>query len=204
MSQSCTPSRPKSAAATKAVILESARRRFVQESYESVGLRDIAGDAGVDVALVSRYFGSKEDLFREVLGIGSKEDILPPGMAPGEIAAFLARLYMEYEVGEGNEPLERLLIMLRSASSPVASQLVRGAFDEILQPLAARLDGRTPELRASLSMAVWMGMTIVRTVMAAEPLSECDCGGDLDIEHRICQLFATALSESGLPDRAPA
>lgn len=174
-------------------MLESARRRFVQESYENVGMRDIAGDAGVDVALVSRYFGSKEDLFREVLGIGSKEEILPEGITDAEIPAFFARLFIEHDEGEGGEPLERLLIILRSASSPVASVIVREAFEEMLLPLASRLEGRAPEIRAGFSMAVWMGVTIMRTVMAVEPL----CGRDGDVEQGLQRLFAAALSETG-------
>lgn len=46
--------RPKNAAVTREAILEAARQRFLLESYDNVGLRDIAGDAGVDVALVGR------------------------------------------------------------------------------------------------------------------------------------------------------
>ena len=59
--------RRKCAMTTRGEILCAARRRFLAESYENVGLRDIAGDVGVDVALVGRYFGSKDALFREVL-----------------------------------------------------------------------------------------------------------------------------------------
>jgi AcrR family transcriptional regulator len=59
--------RPRNAAATRAAILEAATGRFAAESYEQVGMRDIARDVGVDPALISRYFGSKEELFRAVL-----------------------------------------------------------------------------------------------------------------------------------------
>ena len=52
--------RTRNAAATRDSILTAARGRFLADSYEAVGLRDIAGDAGVDVALVGRYFGGKE------------------------------------------------------------------------------------------------------------------------------------------------
>ena len=62
----------KSAAATREKLLASARQRFLRESYDNVGLRDIAADAGVDVALVGRYFGSKEQLFTEVLRGGRR------------------------------------------------------------------------------------------------------------------------------------
>lgn len=195
MTRSCTTSRPKSAAATSQTILAAARARFLQESYESVGLRDIAGDAGVDVALVSRYFGSKEELFRNVLGMGGKEDILPADMANAEIPAYLARLFMEEGGQEGAEHLEHLLIILRSASSPAASQIVRETLKiDVLEPLAGRLEGEQPEVRASLSMAIWLGMTVLRTMMSVEPLCEHEC----HIEERLKQLFQAALADTPL------
>jgi len=181
--------RPKSAAATKLAMLDAARSRFLQESYENVGLRDIARDVGVDVALVSRYFGSKEELFRQVLGIDRKEEILPADLSEAEIPAYLARLFVQ-QGEEGNRHVERLLIMLRSASSPTAATIVREALrTDVLRPFANRLQGSDVELRASSLMAVWMGMTILRTVMALEPL----CGSD--IEDRLRHLFEAALGE---------
>lgn len=183
--------RPKSAAATRQAMLAVAHGRFLNESYENVGLREIAGDVGVDVALVSRYFGSKEELFREVLGVGRKEEILPADVTPAEVPAFLAKLFIE-QGGDGNEHAERLLIMLRSASSPTASAIVREALrKDVLRPLAEKLGGACPEVRASSSMAVWMGMTILRTVMAVEPLRGCD----EVVEARMRQLFEAALVE---------
>jgi AcrR family transcriptional regulator len=40
------------------VIRDAARARFLAEGYQSVTLREVAADAGVDVALISYYFGS--------------------------------------------------------------------------------------------------------------------------------------------------
>jgi len=170
-------------------MLDAARHRFVLESYENVGLRDIAGDVGVDVALVSRYFGNKEELFREVLGVGSKQEMMPPELANADMPEYLARLFMQ-EGADGNVQVERLLIILRSASSPRASELVRDAFrNDILRPLAEKIGGNNADLRASNSMAVWMGMAIVRIVMAVEP----PCEGDL--QDRLRRLFEAALAD---------
>ena len=55
--------RPRNAAQTRADILSAARRRFATEGFEPTTLRSIAADVGVDAALVTRYFGSKRDLF---------------------------------------------------------------------------------------------------------------------------------------------
>lgn len=183
--------RQKSSAITRQAMLDAARRRFLQESYENVGLRDVARDAGVDVALVGRYFGSKEELFREVLGVGHDQEIVPPGIPASDIPGHLAELFMQ-QGEDGNEQVERLLIILRSASSPSASKIVRDALsNDVLQPLAGKLGGARPELRASTSMAVWMGMTIMRTVMSVEPL----CAADHEVEQRIKALFEAALAD---------
>ncbi|MET0659051.1 MAG: helix-turn-helix domain-containing protein, partial [Steroidobacteraceae bacterium] len=59
--------RPRNAEATRMAILNAALRRFALSSYDDVSLREIASDAGVDVALVGRYFESKDKLFAIVM-----------------------------------------------------------------------------------------------------------------------------------------
>ncbi|RYG04016.1 MAG: TetR/AcrR family transcriptional regulator, partial [Caulobacteraceae bacterium] len=58
--------RRRDAEATRAAILEAAKKQFALAGYDCT-LRDIAGEAGADVALVKRYFGGKEALFVEAL-----------------------------------------------------------------------------------------------------------------------------------------
>src|SRR5262249_48062275 len=57
---------PRDRDASRARMFEAAKIRFSQNTYEGVGVRDIAADAGVDPSLVIRVFGSKEALFREI------------------------------------------------------------------------------------------------------------------------------------------
>src|SRR4051812_22290036 len=54
---------PRRSDATRAAILRAARERFAAEGYEKSTIRAIAADAGVDPALVMRYYGNKEKLF---------------------------------------------------------------------------------------------------------------------------------------------
>ena len=182
----------RNAAATRERLLDCARGRFLRESYESVGLRDIAGDAGVDVALVRRYFGSKEQLFKAVLrgrGSGWIEDA---AKFP-DLGGYLARLVVEKQESEGAEHLERLLIILRSASSPQAAALVRTSFrEDVLQPIAALLSGPNAEMRAGLALSVLMGTTIVRTIMNLEVLHRCD---RTDFERQLRELLNVALGD---------
>ncbi len=184
--------RLKNAAATREAILDAARHRFTLESYDNVGLRDIAGDAGVDVALVSRYFGSKEGLFEEVLGECNVE-LIPPEIGADDLPVFLTKLFMDQEQAERRHHIEQLLIVLRSASSPNAGRIVRDVLDkDILGSLAARLSGDDAETRANLAMGVLMGATIIRTIMSEGPMCNDKC---TFIEARLTRLFGAALSE---------
>jgi AcrR family transcriptional regulator len=172
--------RTRNAAATRAAILAAAFRRFSKESYDSV-----------DVALVSRYFGGKEKLFEEVVR-GGGSDWLPTSSSQ-ELPELLAKLFMNLEEAEHREHAQRLLIILRSSSSPAAVAIVRDALSrDVLQPLAARLAGEAPEARASLALAVWMGVTVLRTVMAVEPM--CGREGPV-VDAKLARLYEAALSE---------
>ena len=182
--------RTKNAAATRETLLAAARRRFLEESYENVGLRDIAGDAGVDVALVARYFGSKEELFHEVLR-GTEKCWLDPAIGAAELPAHLAALSLRRK-GDDREHLDRLLIILRSASSPKASELVRASFrEDVLLPVARVLEGEDAELRAGVALSLLTGTTIVRTIMGVEPLSRCNAD---KLEPVLAALLREALS----------
>src|SRR5580698_6448159 len=74
--QGRAPPRRRDAAATRAAILEAAQGQFARLGYDRAALRDIAAEAGADVALIKRYFGGKEALFTEALKASFKADRL--------------------------------------------------------------------------------------------------------------------------------
>src|SRR3546814_10089362 len=82
------------------ILLAAARERFLRESYDSVGLRYIAGGAGVDVALVGRYFGGKEGLFREVVMDDKRPNLFREPVDAADLPAFLAQLVIEDEADD--------------------------------------------------------------------------------------------------------
>lgn len=157
-----TAPRTRNAAATRATILEAARRRFAREGYDGASLRDIASEARVDVALVSRYFGCKEELFNEVLtSEGPPDDLLRGDRA--DFGRRVARILV-------NEPrddakLERLLMILRSASSPKASAAVRSNMQETFYgPLEELLGGEDRVVRSRLVGSIITGFAITRAI----------------------------------------
>lgn len=166
------PTRKRDAVATRAAILASAHHRFLRESYDSVGLRDIAGDAGVDVALISRYFGGKEGLFREALLRDKERGVFLEAHSSDELPDFLTQLVMEDEDDERSRRMEMFIIMLRSASSPRAGEIIRElVHEEVLGPLAEVIGHEHGEMRAHMTLAILMGIGMLRTIMKADKLN---------------------------------
>lgn len=188
---SCSP-RLRNAAATREAMLVSARRHFARESYENVGLRDIARDAGVDPALVSRYFGGKAQLFKEALR-GHARPVIDD-ISHADMPAHLASLLID-GMGMDDEyraaKVDCLMMMLRSSGSPQANAIVREAISEdMLHPLAKLVGGEDGDVCASLALAVLMGSGILRSAMGIDPLC---ASKDERVRERLRALFAVAL-----------
>lgn len=175
---SCTnPAQPRNAERTRARILAAAADRFARDGYEQVGVRDIAADAGVDAALVCRYFGSKEDLFAQVVAGAGRDpmEILAGGRAGfGERAA---RALLRPDGDSAAKGMDFIKLAIRSAASPTARRLVRQRLDEVfMTPFAAWAGGEDGRARARLVASVLMGAAVVRGVLSdsAEPEAERD------------------------------
>lgn len=164
--------RPRNAEATRAAILTAATHRFSRESYDDVGMRDIAGDVGVDAALISRYFGSKEDLFIAVLNSSGDKSWI----TEIERTDFGNRMAHEAIYKEKNRgKLEHMLILLRSVGSAKAAELVqRNSQQCFFGPFEAWLGGDDAPVRARLAGAFMMGMSIGGE-LGSDDLSDEQC-----------------------------
>ena len=161
------------AAATRAAILDAARRHFARAGYDHVGVREIAADAGVTAALVNRYFGSKEQLFAEVLASGF--DIGP--LLPADRATFGAVLGRFIAAAPRRTPDDQgpLSLLLRSAASPTAGKLLREHIDtHLVGPLAQWIGGDDAELRAALIVSTLAGLGVLRRMVKTSALAGVD------------------------------
>jgi AcrR family transcriptional regulator len=166
------PRRRRDAAATRSAILDAAAQRFAYQGYSGAGVREMAADAGVNAAMVNRYFGSKEGLFAEVIERAFDIRFLVDGDR-ATLAERLARrmVYGREEVaGDQRMPL---LLMLRSATEPGAAELMRPCLDrKILGPLAGCLDGPDAEVRAAMVIAQCTGFAILNQMLQPRALAE--------------------------------
>lgn len=150
----------RSAAHTRERILHAARMRFSQQSYESVGTRDIAATAGVDAALLNRYFGGKEKLFEAVIEGGFRiEEHL--SMRLDDLGEFLAAEALRK--GDDGDDFDALRVLLRAAGNPAIATMVSARFhEEFVGPLARLLRGRDRAVRATLIASYVIGLATMR------------------------------------------
>ena len=168
--------RPRNAAATRAAILASARAAFAQAGYDGVGVREIAGRAGVTAMLVNRYFGSKEQLFAEVVA----ETMMTPSVlteavtGSPELSRALAAALVEHT---GAAPLDGFLIMLRSIANPRAAEIWRGQVEAHHQrQMTEALGGARASERAALVLAMLAGFQVMRQMVGLSALADAEPG----------------------------
>lgn len=160
---------------TREAILRAARSRFGAHGYDTTSIRAVAREAGVDPALVHRFFGSKESLFvaamelpvapselvRALLADGSErlgERIVQTLLAiydpPGAVAPFVA--------------------LLRAATSneQAATMLREFVTTEVLGRIAAAAAPDQPELRAALAGSQVIGLAMARYVVRIPRLAD--------------------------------
>lgn len=159
---------------TRSAILNAAMSQFAEVGYDAAGIRQIAAQAGVDPALVIRYFGSKAALFDrslEELGHAIDFDRARAGGASG-IGIALARQVLLPTSEEGRL---RVLLTLRAATSAATAASLAGATErEFIAPLARLLSGRRRRARALQVLAVLTGSATVRYLIEGDRLSAKD------------------------------
>jgi AcrR family transcriptional regulator len=168
------PRRRRNAAATRAAILESALVAFTRLGYDGAGVREIAEAAGGTAMLVNRYFGSKEELFAEVVDVS---------FAPRTVVVTADRSQFGRDVAANlvartapdAEDLDPFLLMLRSAANPRAAEILRAGVERhVARDLADLLPGAEPGERAGVALSLIAGMWLMRKVLGTTALREAD------------------------------
>lgn len=163
---SATKTHARDAEVTRARILLAATRLFGERGFGPTGMRDVAAQAGVNPALVARYFGSKEGLFRAALeGAVIMEPVLSTDRSRfgTRIAALLT--------GAGSMP-NPLSMMILSAAEPVARAISIQVLERrVIAPLAAYLGPPDAEARAARLNMLWSGFLTAHQLLPLSPLS---------------------------------
>ncbi len=192
--------RTRDAAQTRDRILTAATARFTVDGYDKAGLREICAEAGADPALVCRYFGSKEQLFAQVLASTGSD---PMRILAGDRAGFglrVARALLQPDDASARDSMAFIALAFRSAASPVGSRLVRRRLEErFTEPFTAWLGGEQAVQRAHLIASVLMGVTAMRGVLFVSDALEAQ--EDLDsMIGRLARVLQAIIDE---PDDPP-
>ncbi|MGZ8738662.1 MAG: TetR/AcrR family transcriptional regulator [Nocardioides sp.] len=158
---------------TRAAILTAARARFASQGFGRTTIRGVAGDAGVDPALVHHYFGSKDDLFVAALELPiDPRTVIGPALAGGLDGAAERLLTAFLSVWDDPEVRAPLLVVVRGMLEPEGHRMLRDGFlPAVIVPAAEVLGLDHPERRMSLVASQVFGLILARYVVGIEPLA---------------------------------
>lgn len=186
--------RKRDAEATRAAILEAAKAQFALLGYDCAVLRDIAREAGVDVALIKRYFGGKEALFVEAL----KASFRPDGARDWDRATFPRELATTLADSPHADEARthRFQFLLRAATSPTTAPLLNMILqDRFLGPIREWLGGVDADARARVFAASYIGFLVERLIRG-----EALAGREREVfVERVTAIFAALTTEPDAP-----
>lgn len=153
-----TPGRRRhDAQASRKALLLAADALFEERGYDAATVRDIGERAGVDAALIARYFGGKEGLY-----LASLQQVERAPM-PADPMRMLERVLSRTEL-QGSNPVG--LAMVSPTLTDGCRDQVRDIIaSRVIAPLAAELvagGADDAELRAEIIAALATGLTLTR------------------------------------------
>ncbi len=174
MNKSRGRGRPPGRSETRADILDVARRRFLTEGYDSVSLRSVAAEAGVDVALISYHFGSKKGLFGAAMALAANPAELlareldgPLNSLPERIVRTIVAAWEDPESGGSLRAF-----MQAAVREPDVARLFREMLErEMIARIAERIGGADARRRASVAASQIAGLVMARYILGIEPLA---------------------------------
>lgn len=146
---------------TRARILAAAQRIFSVNGYAQAGVREIAAEAGINVALVARYFGPKEKLFEAAL-----DATLKGGTFWDRPREEFGRSLVATFFDEESETPNPLPMLMQASTDPTAQAVALSLLQtRIAAPLAEWLGEPDGEARAAEALALTAGVFFYRIML---------------------------------------
>jgi AcrR family transcriptional regulator len=142
---------------SRQAIAKVAARLFAEHGYAGTSLRQIAGETGLDAALIIRYFGSKESLFLETISLDGRFTAL----FDGPLEELGHRVIVGLLTDADASTLDYFSALVRCSDlNSVPARLRATSLTGFLEPLIARLPGPNAPLRARLVLAQINGLLL--------------------------------------------
>ncbi len=167
---------------TRAALVSAARRHFAGRGFTATTVRAVAADAGVDPALVIRYFGSKRGLYEAATAV---DLYLPDFTSVGRrrLGAVIVEKFLDRWEGPQGEPLRLLLGSV--ATEPAAAEQMRATFADQVRPAVAAA-GNDPGVHVEVIVSLLLGMAMMRYVLCVPDVAALT-------REQIVERFAPAL-----------
>ncbi|HEY0814031.1 MAG TPA: TetR family transcriptional regulator [Pseudonocardia sp.] len=170
------PLRRRDAVATRRALLAAARRQLAENGFAGTTTRDVAAAAGVNQALVYRYFGSKEKLLAEAAG-GDSVDTLQGVISRAPLAE-LPHVLLDYALdmhAAAGERTSSLATLVSGVDDAGLSVLIRERIESgFVALLTQRLEGPDAVVRAELLAALVTGTILLREKVKTQALAKAD------------------------------
>jgi AcrR family transcriptional regulator len=170
--------RRRDAVATRQALLQAARSRFIRLGYDRTTLRDVAADVGVNLALIKRYFDSKEGLFKAALA-STPRFLGGEGEFPRDRAALAEALSHQLSDSAWPEFGEHpVLMLLRVSGDERVDSLRRQALQDFSRQVLEASGTRRAQddderlLRAQHVVALGVGVAVLRSAAGLQPLRD--------------------------------
>jgi AcrR family transcriptional regulator len=167
---------------------------FRELGYERTTIRLVAGQAGVDPALVMQYFGDKENLFRQAVKIDSA---MPESRT---LERLTEQLLDSIGVKLTGMPMISLTMLRSMLTRPEVASEVREVLHREIEQVAAAVSDDA-EVRAALLIAVNLGVVIGKHLLELEPLRSTEPEKIVSILRPAMRAMADAGTEA--PDARP-
>lgn len=155
--------RTRDASASKQALLQAAQELFGQKGFEATTIRDIGERAGVDAALIARYFGSKGDLY---IAAVAAEDAGAEGVRDYTGLDQMADAVVSRADDHGPGPIMQAIIRF-DTSDEIRRVALQRITRRLVDPLAGDMaDHRVdrPQLRAQIAVAALLGISLARSL----------------------------------------
>jgi|tagenome__1003787_1003787.scaffolds.fasta_scaffold20901215_3 AcrR family transcriptional regulator len=158
---------------TREEIVIAAAKAFSTVGYDATSVRGVAADAGVDPALVRRFFGGKEQLFSAVVTAVFQPERAVAMLLDGPRSQLGERLvtFVMALLGDVRRPGPLLGLMRSAATNDHAAEQIREFMaNEMLGVVTQKLGVDRPELRAALAASQLVGLAIIRYAVRVDAL----------------------------------
>ncbi|MEU4240543.1 TetR family transcriptional regulator [Actinoplanes sp. NPDC026619] len=168
--------RRRNAAQTRQLLMHKARVRFIRDGYAATTVRDIADDAGVNVALINRYFTSKEGLFEACLGMAVND--IRSNTENVTLEQITERIVKRLAGDTDDARLQdSLMLLLRTSGDERVNDMRREILEAVSEKLAAAGGAPVDDqrlLRAQVVLSTAIGITLLRSSLRLTPIASAD------------------------------